>query len=625
MTAKRPLKPAYKPLHPSDTLAAGASASPTPGRQIAVLIALGLGVLLWWYSDQFREASIRQWVLLAIAFAAGAIPAVRHRIEAALQRIRALSPRRVRWMAAGVFIVVSSYLLITVTWQLRDLFPKWHDQQMTLVQTQMLARGRLWIPQHPCADFFETFYVLVRPVYASMYFPGAALFFVPIVWLHLPYWLMPLLASGAIAVLLFRIVTELIDPVAGLLAVVMLVSLLIYRVLAVWVMSHIVFTLLALAVVWCWLRWRRRYSPRWALALGACLGWAAITRPIDAIAYGLPIGIAVLWDLRTEPAMRRLRTILLIVIAAIPFLSLQLILDRGVTGSYLETPIHFYTRIELPGVSAFGGMPQAGAHDTSKLLQKQLLMNDFVLPLERQFASDSPVHRLARRLQTLLGATLPFSLLVLLIPVGVMALRDPRRLVVCAPVILFIAGYMFYPVLLPQYCIVVAPAIILATLLGAATIVRAWPRQSIALSAVLTVAILLVSLAALPEFHPQRPDDDSWPTTWFNYEQLPREVSTPALVLYHYVPGKYASGMGNFYDEPVYNVDVAWPDDAPIIRAHDLGPDRDAQIIDYYAKIQPQRNVYFISQADLKLHLIGKAGEIAKRLKEGGTLKAMMP
>jgi hypothetical protein len=204
-------------------------------------------------------------------------------------------------------------------------------------------------------------------------------------------------------------------------------------------------------------------------------------------------------------------------------------------------------------------------------------------------------------------------------------LKYPRRLVVCAPVILFIAGYMFYPVLLPQYCIVVAPAIILATLLGAATVVRAWPRQRSALSTGLTVAILLLSLAALPEFNPQRPDDDSWPTTWFNYEELPREVTTPALVLYHYVPGKYASGMGNFYDEPVYNVDVAWPDNAPIIRAHDLGPDRDAQIIDYYARIQPQRNVYFISQADLKLHLIGKAGDIAKRLKQGGTLKAIMP
>jgi 4-amino-4-deoxy-L-arabinose transferase-like glycosyltransferase len=621
MTAKRSLKHAHKPLHPSDS---GAS-SATPRRQIAVLIALALGVLLWGYSDQFHETSVRQWVFLAIAVAAGVIPAVRRRIEAALQRIRALSPRAVRWMAAGVFIAVSSYLLITATWQLRDLFPKWHDQQMTLVQTQMLARGHLWMPQHPCADFFETFYVLVKPIYASMYFPGAALFFVPIVWLHLPYWLMPLLASGAIAVLLFGIVTELIDPLAGLLAVVMLLSLLIYRLLSVWVMSHIVFTLLALAAVWCWLRWRRGHCMGLALALGACLGWAAITRPIDAIAYGLPIGIAVLWDLRVEPAMRRFRTISLIVIAAIPFLSLQLILDRGVTGSYFETPIHYYTRTELPGVSAFGGMPQAGAHDTSNLLQKQLLMNDFVLPLERQFASDSPAHRLGRRLQALLGATLPFSLLVLLLPVGVMALKYPRRLVVCAPVILFIAGYMFYPVLLPQYCIVVAPAIILATLLGAATVVRAWPRQRSALSTGLTVAILLLSLAALPEFNPQRPDDDSWPTTWFNYEELPREVTTPALVLYHYVPGKYASGMGNFYDEPVYNVDVAWPDNAPIIRAHDLGPDRDAQIIDYYARIQPQRNVYFISQADLKLHLIGKAGDIAKRLKQGGTLKAIMP
>jgi hypothetical protein len=51
-------------------------------------------------------------------------------------------------------------------------------------------------------------------------------------------------------------------------------------------------------MVWAFLRWRRNHGPRWALAVGLLAGWAAITRPADALCYALPIGLAMLWDLR---------------------------------------------------------------------------------------------------------------------------------------------------------------------------------------------------------------------------------------------------------------------------------------------------------------------------------------
>src|SRR5438477_605030 len=90
----------------------------------------------------------------------------------------------------------------------------------------LLAAGALlWLPPHPLADFFDTFYVLVRPKYASLYFPGAALTYVPTVWLHLPAWVMPVLVAGAIVGLTYRVVTELADGVAGALAAGALASL----------------------------------------------------------------------------------------------------------------------------------------------------------------------------------------------------------------------------------------------------------------------------------------------------------------------------------------------------------------------------------------------------------------
>src|SRR5437016_4041646 len=79
----------------------------------------------------------------------------------------------------GFALLACLYLYGTARWQGRDLSAKEQDESMYLIQTQMLARGHLWMPQHPCADFFESFHVLVRPVYAGMYFPGTALAYAP--------------------------------------------------------------------------------------------------------------------------------------------------------------------------------------------------------------------------------------------------------------------------------------------------------------------------------------------------------------------------------------------------------------------------------------------------------------
>src|SRR5205085_1281309 len=155
----------------------------------------------------------------------------------------------------------AAYFIFTAFHQERDLFPKTHDDQSYLIQMQMLAHGRLWMPQHPLADFFDTFYVLARPKYASLYFPGAALMYVPTIWLHLPTWLMPALVAGAIVGLVYRLVTEIIDGVAGALAAVLMVSLSWFRMFSVLLTSHEPVLLMGLLLVWAWLRWREAGRP----------------------------------------------------------------------------------------------------------------------------------------------------------------------------------------------------------------------------------------------------------------------------------------------------------------------------------------------------------------------------
>src|SRR2546423_7239372 len=128
-----------------------------------------------------------------------------------IEFLRDVPTRRRRWTMLIVFGVAVAYLILTAFYQHRDLIPKFHDEHMHLLQMQMLARGKLWMRPHPLADFFETFHVFVKPVYASVYFPGTALLYLPAVWLHLPLWLMPLLVAGAIVALMYRVFTELID------------------------------------------------------------------------------------------------------------------------------------------------------------------------------------------------------------------------------------------------------------------------------------------------------------------------------------------------------------------------------------------------------------------------------
>ena len=192
------------------------------------------------------------------------------------------------WTA--VAIVAGVFLFWTAWWQGRDFFPKTHDEQSYLLQMRMLAQGRLWMPAHELADFFETFHVEVEGVYASVYFPGTAMMYVAGLWVGWPIWLLPLMISSACVGLLYAIVTDLVDGLAGLLAAVLLLSLSWFRMLSILLMGQVPALFLGLVMFWAWLRWREARAMEgdeaagpapawrefaWVLLIGACAGWMA--------------------------------------------------------------------------------------------------------------------------------------------------------------------------------------------------------------------------------------------------------------------------------------------------------------------------------------------------------------
>src|ERR1700690_1023091 len=125
-----------------------------------------------------------------------------------------------------------------------------HDEFQFLLQTRMLAAGKLSMPPHPLADFFDTFYVLVQPKYAAQSFPGTAFFYVPAIWLHVTPWKWAVGLSAITVGMFYRVVCELVDGLAGLLAAAMLGVLSMLHYVSTMVLAQTPLLLLALAAVW---------------------------------------------------------------------------------------------------------------------------------------------------------------------------------------------------------------------------------------------------------------------------------------------------------------------------------------------------------------------------------------
>src|SRR5687767_14597500 len=223
--------------------------NPAPPRTLAltlivVLAALGAG---WAYAAGAGGHASRLLVVLAAGLVA-AVPASRAIVGAALDRVRRPSPARRGRITFGLWFASLVYLIFTAFRQDRDLVPLIHDEHSYLIQTRMLAAGRLWLPRHDLADFFESFHILTEPVYASIYFPGTALMYAPAVWIGQPTWAVPAVAAALVVALTYRCVTELLDDGAwGLAAAVAVLGVGLFRTHSMIAMAQMPAALLGMA------------------------------------------------------------------------------------------------------------------------------------------------------------------------------------------------------------------------------------------------------------------------------------------------------------------------------------------------------------------------------------------
>ena len=241
----------------------------------------------------------------------------------------------------------------------------------------------------------------------------------------------------------------------------------------------------------------------------------------------------------------------------------------------------------------------------SKLPQKQKLYDVFVPYV---VAAHQP-RMIARqwldvRLPLLLEGTMPYTVLVIFLPLGIPLCRARSRWVVAGVLPMFIILYGISVVFQVYYPIVVIPSVLLLVLLGMRALATALGKFAQPARAMLLFWAGLMAIAALPEAASSTHDQFFDPKLMKQVDEWEKKFDGRALVLFRFDPSR------NLDQEPVYNATTAWPDDAKVVRAQDLGDNQ--KLFNYYAKTQPDRQVFLWDERNNSIRRLGTAAELAK-------------
>jgi len=284
-----------------------------------------------------------------------------------------------RWAPVGAGLLTA--LLGFLVWGSLDQPGIYHDEIAYRLQAEIFASGRLAGEPAPLPEFFEQYHVLVSPRLAPKYSPGHALALVPSVWLgHLG--LGPLALAGIAGGLVFVLARRLAGRWVAALTWILWSTA---PALLSWRCSY--FSQTTSTVVWLaaccglldWLATSRRRS---LVAVAIFLGFCAITRPLTAIALGLPIALVVIKRLVDRRAPREL---VWPVVAAAATVAIILPFNAAATGSPWRLPYTVYSSRYMPWDHAGFGID---AVPPEGLPPDMVQFTDFFRPILREHTVD---------------------------------------------------------------------------------------------------------------------------------------------------------------------------------------------------------------------------------------------
>ncbi len=238
-----------------------------------------------------------------LAVAVGAVLAA---LAPRLTRHRPLPSLADRWWTGGrradllvAVAAIGAYAILSHV--LFDGRPAVIDEVVALWQAEWLARGHVSGPlTAPLAAILTPYTAERAGRLMGQYHPGGPLLLVPGVWAGLPWLVVPIWGGGGVYVWA-RLVRRLEpDPATALGAVVLLALSAFWAALAASQLGHVPTVTLLLAGGVCFAAAVQDDAarPRTALAMGCLLGAAAVIRPLEAAAFAVPAGAALLWRAR---------------------------------------------------------------------------------------------------------------------------------------------------------------------------------------------------------------------------------------------------------------------------------------------------------------------------------------
>jgi hypothetical protein len=176
------------------------------------------------------------------------------------------------------------------------------------------------------------------------------------------------------------------------------------------------------------------------------------------------------------------------------------------------------------------------------------------------------------------------------------------------PIVLFVIGYAPFMYFRKHYGVVVFPGVYVLILLGMELTRRSFARARAGVTCFCALMVVGLVAARIPEINHSVRDQISPTPILHDFQKIVAGLPhKPAVVFVKYDP----ADRNSWSEEPVYNTDVAWPDDAVVVRAHDLGA-RNAELIAYYAARSPSRWVYIYDKSARTLISLGKTEDVAR-------------
>ncbi|HMC54410.1 MAG TPA: hypothetical protein VKH19_04505 [Gemmatimonadaceae bacterium] len=461
---------------------------------------------------------------------------------------------------------------------------KVHDEQSYVLQAQIFAKGRWTAPSPPIPEFFEQPHVMVVPVLASKYPPGNALLLTPGALVGYPA-LMVLVLSAASAALIFALAMRVVNPWVGALTWLLWITAPIVLRFQPGFYSEVTTTITILGAWWSLLSWRESRLRRWLLLVAFCVGWCAITRPLTALAFAIPIGVVVLRDMNSA---RRWNDFAAAVAVGMAVLMILPLWSAKTTGNWRLTPIELYRQDYMAydkiGFTVDTAAPRRGETPVLKAL------NDYFLSAHHQQSFTRLPVTIFERVAALTvaffqGWRVPLLAFFL---VGLFFMNWPLRFAMLSAVSAFAAhlAYAHYPPWTIYY-VETASAVSAVTALGIWNVARLLLREERAMrvAASLTAVVLLAFglqgvQHARVDHHVRAAFDRLFA------DQISKLPTKPAIVFIHYTPrsAQHISEVFNYADLNA----------APVWVVHDLGP-RNAEL----KKMFPNRAAFDFEEDQL--------------------------